>query len=54
MGGGWFFDRYDHDAVELWVMDLRMADYGLRRAAAVNLEPRFSRMEKARVCLHFL
>src|SRR2546422_5203641 len=37
------FDRYDHDAVELWVMDLRDGRMSqLTSGGAVNLEPRFS------------
>jgi tricorn protease-like protein len=55
--GRWVvFDRYDHDAVELWVMDLRDGRMSqLTSGGAVNLEPRFSPgWEKARLCLHFL
>ena len=35
--------RYDHDAVELWVLDLRDGTtHQLTSGGAVNLEPRFS------------
>lgn len=42
--GRWVvFDRYDHDAVELWVLDLRDGTtHHLTSGGAVNLEPRFS------------
>jgi len=43
--GRWaVFDRYDRDAVELWVLDLRDGrTVQLTSGGAVNLEPRFSR-----------
>ena len=42
--GHWvIFGRYDHDAVELWVLDLRDGRARqLTSGGAVNLEPRFS------------
>jgi TolB protein len=42
--GRWLvFDRYDHDAVELWVMDRRDGrTLQLTSGGAVNVEPRFS------------
>ncbi len=42
--GRWVvFDRYDHDAVELWALDMRGgATHQLTSGGAVNLEPRLS------------
>ena len=55
--GRWVvFDRYDHDAVELWALDLRDGRaVQLTSGGAVNVEPRFSsRWQEDRVCLDFL